>query len=316
MNDQDILIKFFYNMLLIRSFENKIFDLAKKGIIRGSIHLCIGEEATAVATCMAIEPQDYILPTHRGHGQELMKGVEPKYLLAEILGKETGICKGRGGTMHIFDKKNNVLGSQGILGAQFPIASGVGLAIKLKKMTDTLVLCFFGDGTTNLGNFYESLNIASIWNLPIIFICNNNLYGMGTNYRDTCDIEIYKKASMFNIASECIDGNDVENIYYRMKEVVQNVKKNSKPAFIELRTYRVTGHSAFDNRPYRTQEEIELWKQRDPLIKIEKKLIKNRVSKDKIDSISKEINYKINEAEKFAMESNFAVSDKFMEIEV
>jgi acetoin:2,6-dichlorophenolindophenol oxidoreductase subunit alpha len=315
MVNNEKMLEFFEKMYLIRSFENKVFDLAKKGFIRGSVHLCIGEEATSAGTCMAIDKNDFILPTHRGHGEELMKGLDPKKLLAEIMGKETGICKGRSGTMHIFDKDNNNLGSQGILGAQFPIAIGVGLAIKLKGLKDTVALVYFGDGTSNMGNFYESLNMAALWNLPVIFICINNEYAMGTRYDDTCKIEIYKKAELFDIYSMNTDGNDVENVYLKTKDMVKFVKEKSKPALLELRTYRIAGHSAFDNRPYRTQDEIDNWKKLDPLAALEKKLMKENVEIKLIDEIKDRVDKKILEAEKYALESNFPTKDIFMEEE-
>jgi acetoin:2,6-dichlorophenolindophenol oxidoreductase subunit alpha len=313
MTDHDLLLVFLEKMLLIRSFEYKLYELAKKGIVRGSVHFCIGEEAAAVGTCMAIDSNDYIMPTHRGHGQELVTGSDPGRLLAEIIGKETGLCKGRSGTMHIFDKKHNNLGAQGILGAQFPIAVGVGLAIKLKDLKNTVVVCFFGDGTTNLGNFYEGLNIAALWSLPIIFVCNNNVYGMGTRYDETCKTEIYKKAEMFDIYSTYADGNNVEEVYYKMKDIVSIVKKDLRPAFFELRTYRIWGHSAFDNRPYRTKEEIESWQNRDPIDALEKKLSPGSIDPKEIDSIKEKVKGVILAAEKFALESSYPEYDISLE---
>jgi acetoin:2,6-dichlorophenolindophenol oxidoreductase subunit alpha len=313
-NDEKLL-EFFEKMYLVRSFENKIFELAKRGFVRGSIHLCIGEEAASVGTCMALDKNDYILPTHRGHGQELIKGSDPKKLMAEMIGKETGICKGRSGTMHIFDKENNNLGAQGILGAQFPIAIGVGLAIKLKQLKETLVMVYFGDGTSNTGNFYESLNMSVHWSLPVIFVCINNQYGMGTRYNDTCKVEIYKKAKLFDIYSLSMDGNDIENIYLKTENIVKFVKEESKPALIELKTYRMTGHSAFDKRPYRTQEEIDDWKTYDPLLILEEKISKKNIENKLIDEIKNRVNNTILEAEKYALESKFPSKDIYIENE-
>ncbi|MEI7615257.1 MAG: thiamine pyrophosphate-dependent dehydrogenase E1 component subunit alpha [Actinomycetota bacterium] len=315
MVNNEKLLEFFEKMYLVRSFENKIFELAKKGFVRGSIHLCIGEEAASVGTCMALDKNDYILPTHRGHGQELMKGSDPTKLMAEMIGKETGICKGRSGTMHIFDKENNNLGAQGILGAQFPIAIGAGLAIKLKQLKETLVMVYFGDGTSNAGNFYESLNMSVHWSLPIIFVCINNQYGMGTRYNDTCKIEIHKKAELFDIKSLSMDGNDIENIYLKTQDIVRFVKKESKPALIELKTYRISGHSAFDKRPYRTQEEIEDWKKHDPLLALEKKISSKNIENKLINEIKDRVNNEIRNAEKFALESNYPSKDTFIENE-
>ena len=257
--DERLLMTFLEKMYLIRKFEMKVYEFAERGLVFGSTHLCIGEEATAVGTIMNLKEKDYIIATHRGHGQELMKGTGVKEMMAEMIGKETGICKGRVGSMHIADKSVNNLGAQGIIGASFPISIGVGLAIKLKGL-DRILMSFFGDGASNQGNFYESLNFADMWKLPIIFVCINNLYGMGTHYDNTCNIEIHKKASLFKISSMVADGNDVVEVYEKTKEIMEIMKKKKCSALLELRTYRTIGHSAFDRHPYRTKEEIEEWK--------------------------------------------------------
>ena len=305
MTRPELLLTFYEKMLLVRSFENTLFELAKKGTVRGSVHFSIGEEATAVGTCLAIDRQDYILPTHRGHGQELAKGTDPGRLLAEIAGKETGLSGGRGGTMHIFDRQTNNLGSQGILGAQFPICIGVGLAIKLQKMRDTTVLCYFGDGTSNLGNFYEVLNIAALWSLPVVFVCVNNGYGMGTKYEQACTAEICRKAELFGILTARVDGNDVEQVYARTREIVAVVKKEMKPALIELQTYRIMGHSAFDTRPYRTTEEVEEWKKKDPIDRLLKRCAEERVDGAALRAVEEKVAAIMGEAEKFALDSAY-----------
>lgn len=310
--NENFLLELFKKMLLIRNFEEKVYELAKKGVVKGSVHLCIGEEATAVGTVSALNKSDYILPTHRGHGQALTKGADPKRFLAEIIGKEAGLCKGRAGSMHTFDKDNNNMGAQGILGAQFTISIGVGLAIQLKKL-NSVVLCFFGDGTSNQGTFYESLNFADIWNLPIIFVCVNNLYGMGTHYSKTSNVSIHKKASIFNFLTETADGNDVEDVYYKTKDLVSKVKNNKRPALIECYTYRWMGHSAFDNRPYRPKEEIDKWKKLDPIKRLQKKMLENNIEVKKIEYIKDEVKNIIDEAEKFALESNYPIFDVSME---
>ena len=199
--DNELLLELYQKMLLIRQTEHKIFDFARQGLVFGSVHLCVGEEATAAGTCGYLKEDDYILPTHRGHGQIIAKGADLKSFLAEILGKENGVCKGRVGSMHIFDKANNNLGAQGILGAQFPISLGAGLAIKLKKL-ESIAVCFFGDGTSNQGTFYEALNFADLFDLPIFFACINNFYGMGTHYKNTSNVDIVKKSKTFN-TSRC-----------------------------------------------------------------------------------------------------------------
>ncbi len=307
--DKKLLSTFLEKMFLVRQFEYKIYEFATKGIVFGSVHLCIGEEATAVGSCMDLESEDFILTTHRGHGQALTKGADPDTFLAEISGRETGVCKGRVGSMHAFDKENNNLGAQGILGAQFPIAVGVGLALKLKK-SKNIVACYFGDGTSNQGTFYEALNMADIWNLPIFFVCVNNFYGMGTHYDKTSNVDVFEKAKSFNIITETADGNDVEEVYIKAKKLISKVREDKRPALLECHTYRWLGHSAFDNRSYRPKEEIEEWKSKDPIKSLEKKMIENGQSSKDIEIIKKNINKKIEEAAKFALESGYSsISD-------
>jgi TPP-dependent pyruvate/acetoin dehydrogenase alpha subunit len=256
--DENLLLEFLKNMYLIRGFEQKLYELAEKGLVFGSIHLCIGEEASSVGISANLKKEDFIIPTHRGHGQEIAKGSDLNKMLAEIIGKGNGLCKGRVGSMHIADKSVNNLGAQGIIGASFPISIGVGLAIKLKKM-NSIVVCFFGEGATNQGNFFESLNIAELWGLPILFACVNNQYGMGTPYSKTSNIEVHNKSEAFNIRSSIIDGNDVEQVYIKSGQLIDYIKKEKKPALIEMLTYRWLGHSAFDRHPYRSKEEINEW---------------------------------------------------------
>ena len=298
------LLDLFEEMVLIREFERKVYEFATTGVVRGSVHLCIGEEAAAVGTVKSMGKDDYLLPTHRGHGQGLASGTEPKKLLAEILGKESGLCKGRVGSMHFFDKENNNLGAQGILGAQFPIALGVGKAIRNKKMK-SCVLCFFGDGTSNQGTFYESLNIAELWDLPIFFICINNLYGMGTHYKKTSNIGIGKKAELFRIKTEVVNGNDIEEVYSNSLDLIKYVKDNSKPALIECKTYRWLGHSAFDNRPYRPKEEIKNWKKLDPIESFKGKLLDKNITEGEIEERENKVNKIIAEAAEFALKSDY-----------
>lgn len=298
------LLELFEKMVLIRQFERKVFEFATTGVVRGSVHLCIGEEAAAVGAVMSMGKDDYLLPTHRGHGQGLAGGTDPKKFLAEIIGKESGLCKGRVGSMHFVDKENNNLGAQGIVGAQFPIALGVGKAIKNKKMK-SCVLCFFGEGSSNQGTFYESLNIASLWDLPIFFICVNDLYGMGTHYDRTSKVDIVKKAELFGIKTKVVDGNDIEDVYSNSLVLIKYVKENSKPALLECKTYRWMGHSAFDNRPYRPKEEIVRWKELDPIKSFKAKLLDNKITKDEIEKIENKVNEIIAEAAEFALKSDY-----------
>jgi acetoin:2,6-dichlorophenolindophenol oxidoreductase subunit alpha len=311
--NESLLKEFLEKMILIRGFEYKIIELARSGQIYGSVHLCVGEEASAVGSCLALEKDDYILPTHRGHGQSLAKGSDPNTLLAEIAAKQDGLCKGRVGSMHFFDRSNNNLGCQGILGAQFPIAIGVGLSIKLRK-ENRVAACFFGDGTSNQGTFFEGLNFADLWDLPILYVCINNLYGMGTHYANTCKIDIYEKARMFNMRTELVDGNDVVEAYKVSKELADHVRKEKRPALIQLNTYRWLGHSALDSRPYRPKEEIEAWKKKDPIKRFKDYLLKEKFSQKEIDAIEDKANKILDEAHEFTLNSKLPEFTSDMEI--
>jgi acetoin:2,6-dichlorophenolindophenol oxidoreductase subunit alpha len=310
---ESLLKEFLEKMILVRGFEYKIIDLARMGKIYGSVHLCVGEEATAVGSCLALEKDDYILPTHRGHGQSLAKGSDINTMLAEIAGKEDGLCKGRVGSMHFFDKANNNLGCQGILGAQFPIAIGVGLSIKLRK-ENKIAVCFFGDGTSNQGTFYEGLNFADIWDLPILYVCINNLYGMGTHYATTCNVAVHEKAKIFNMKTAVVDGNDVVAVYEKTKELVDHVRKNKRPALIQLDTYRWMGHSALDSRPYRPKEEIEEWKEKDPIKRFKEYLLSQKFTQEDLDEIEKKANKKLDDAHEFTNNSKLPEFTSDMEI--
>jgi acetoin:2,6-dichlorophenolindophenol oxidoreductase subunit alpha len=297
-------LEFYKKMLLIRLFEYKIVEFARSGKIYGSVHLCVGEEASAVGSGSALRKEDYVLPTHRGHGQAIAKGTNVNKLLAEISAKETGICKGRAGSMHFFDRENNIVGSQGVLGAQFPIAIGLGLAINLKKEKG-IAVCYFGDGTSNQGLFYEGMNFADLWSLPILYICTNNLYGMGTHYSRTSKVDIFEKAGLFKIKTDTADGNDVEEVYEKTLNLAEYVRNERKPALIELYTYRWLGHSALDSRPYRPKEEVEEWIKKDPIKRYEEKLLKEGILKNKIQEIKDLVEKQITEAAKFAEDSPF-----------
>lgn len=311
--DKDILIDLYKRLLLARRFEERVVKLIVEGVVLGSVHLSIGEEAAAVGAISALKAEDYILPTHRGHAQVLAKGADPLRLMAELSGKETGYSKGIAGSIHIFDRKNNNLGSNGIVGAQFPVAVGAGLAIRHKK-SDSVVACFFGDGSSNQGWFYELLNLSSLWNLPVMFVCINNSYGMGTHYSKTSIIEVHEKSKAFKIRSEIVDGNDIVKVYLKMEELVRYMRKNKKPALIECLTYRLTGHSSHDKRPYRPDEEISAWKAKDPLRIAKKNLLNAEVTSGVLEKIEGDVMKIINSAEKFAKESKFPVFDDTMQL--
>ncbi len=310
---KEVLIELYKKLLLVRLFEERVSRLAAEGIVLGSVHLSLGEEATAVGTVSALKKEDYILPTHRSHAQVLSKGADPAKVMAELAGKETGYSKGVSGSIHLFDRENNNLGSNGIIGAQFPIAVGVGVAIKHKK-TDSVVACFFGDGATNQGWFYELLNLASLWDLPVIMVCVNNLYGMGTPYSKTCVIDVNQKSKVFKIRSEVVNGNDVEEVYLKTVDLVKYVRNEKKPVLLECLTYRFSGHSIHDQRPYRPSDEISAWKVKDPIKIAKARLIKNGVPQKTLEKLEAETKPAIDNAEKFARESKFAGFDNSMQL--
>jgi TPP-dependent pyruvate/acetoin dehydrogenase alpha subunit len=289
--ERDILIGLYKKLLLARLFEERVYKLINEGIVLGSVHLSNGEEASAVGTISALSNDDYILPTHRGHAQVLAKGADPRIVLAELAGKETGFSRGMCGSIPV----------------------GAGLAIRHKKL-DSVVACFFGDGASNQGWFYELLNLASLWNLPVILVCINNLYGMGMAYNKTCPISVHEKAQAFRIKSVIADGNDVEDVYIKAKEIVNYSKKEKKPSFIECLTYRYMGHSSHDSRPYRPAEEIAQWKAKDPVKIAYDKLYKAGMPPGSLEDIKKEVIEIIDNAEKFAKDSKFAEFEDNMQL--
>ena len=311
--DKNILLKLYKKLLLARFFEERVGKLINEGVVLGSVHLSLGEEATAVGTIAALKKEDYILPTHRSHAQVLAKGADPARVMAELAGRETGYSNGIGGSIHLFDRENNNLGSNGIVGAQFPIAAGAGVAIKYKK-TDSVVACFFGDGASNQGWFYELLNLASLWNLPVMLVCVNNLYGMGTPYSKTCIIDVNQKSKAFKIRSCVVDGNDVEEVYLKTIDLVEYIRSEKRPALLECLTYRFSGHSVHDQRPYRPYREVAFWQSKDPLKIAGTRLIRKGISRTSIEKLEEEVTAVIDRAEKFARESKFAGFDSSMQL--
>ncbi|MBX5448966.1 thiamine pyrophosphate-dependent dehydrogenase E1 component subunit alpha [Thermogemmatispora sp.] len=252
-------------MYRIRAFEEKVDELFMRGEVHGTTHLSIGEEATAAAALQALRPDDYITSTHRGHGHCISKGADLKLMMAELLGKETGYCRGRGGSMHIADVASGNLGANGVVGGGIPIATGVGLSIKMQGL-DRVCLCFFGDGAANEGTFHESLNLAAIWDLPVIFLCENNQYGMSMSVRRAMRCEtIAQRSIAYGIPGERVDGNDVFAVYEAVSRAAARARAGQGPTLIEAVTYRYKGHSKSDQNRYRTREEIRAWQERDPI---------------------------------------------------
>jgi len=301
-------------MLEIRFFEEKVFDLYAQNLVPGTIHLYLGEEAVAVGVCSLLRKDDYITSTHRGHGHCIAKGAELKRTMAEILGKKTGYCKGKGGSMHIADFKIGMLGATAVVGAGLSIAVGAGLSAKLRK-TDQVVACFFGEGASNQGTFHESINMASTWKLPVIFVCENNLYAMGTRQSRVMAIEnVADRAVAYGIPGVVVDGNDVLAVYEATEKAVERARKGEGPTLIECKTYRHKGHSRVDPAKYRPKEEVEEWLAKDPIKRFKEKLLQtNTLTESEIQQIEKEVSAEIEEAVKFAMESPYPAPEEALE---
>lgn len=258
-----------YQMLRIRRFEETCVELYSLGKIRGFLHLYIGEEAVAVGAIRALNPDDAIVATYREHGHALVRGTPMKTLMAELYGKGTGCSRGRGGSMHFFDASRRFYGGLAIVAGGLPVAVGLALADKLQSRR-RVTACFFGDGAVAEGEFHESLNLAALWQLPVLFLCENNLYAMGTALgRHQADTNIAKKASIYNMPSQAVDGMDVLAVEETTQAAAQLVRQGQGPYLLEYRTYRFRAHSMYDPELYRTKEEIEQWKERDPITTFE-----------------------------------------------
>jgi len=263
--DKPMLLELYRKMATIRNFEETAADLFLKGQIPGFLHVYIGEEAVAAGVMAHLTDQDYISCTHRGHGHVVAKGARVDMMMAELHGKKTGYCHGKGGSMHIADLDLGILGANGIVGGGVPIATGAGLALKMKG-TDRVCVCFFGDGASNTGAFYEGVNLAAVWGLPVVFICENNQYAESTPRTTHQKVKyVSDRAAAFNIPGVSMDGMDVFDIYQKAGEAIEQCRKGQGPVLLEARTYRFLGHFVGDPQPYRTREEVEEWKKRDPL---------------------------------------------------
>lgn len=294
-----------YDMVLVRKFEETVEKLFQAGKIHGTMHLCIGQEATAVGACAALTNEDKITSTHRGHGHSIAKGTGVKGMMAELLGKETGYCKGKGGSMHIADLNVGNLGANGIVAAGLPLGTGAALTSKMKDL-GYVVMCFFGDGSTNEGAFHESLNLASIWDLPMIFFCENNLYGMSGSIKEMTNIEhIAERGAAYGMPSETIDGNDVLAVLQATEKAVERARSGQGPTLIEAQTYRWRGHSRSDARKYRTREEEKEWrKMRDPIASFKEQLIEeNKLTEEQFEEIERRVQAEVDEAVEFAENS-------------
>jgi pyruvate dehydrogenase E1 component alpha subunit len=303
------MLNLYRKMVTIRLFEEKIIDLYARGFIPGLAHLYIGEEAVAAGVCANLRKDDYITSTHRGHGHVIAKGAELKYMMAELFGKKTGYCKGKGGSMHIADIDIGVLGANGIAGGGIPIAVGAALSSKMRK-TDQVTVCFFGDGASNNGVFHEGLNFASVHHLPVVFVCENNLYGISVSQKQHQAIQdISIRAVAYNMPGISIDGNDVCVVYEASSKSIQRARAGGGPTLIECKTYRWRGHHEGDpnqGKRYRTMDEVKEWIEKCPIIRFEEKMLGEKIlTKAKMNKIREEMKIEIEEAEEFANQSPF-----------
>lgn len=315
MLDKDRLLEMLTQMIKIRRFEESVYYVYSHGLMPGLAHLYIGEEAVAVGACGCLRKDDCITSTHRGHGHLIAKGADIKRMMAEILGKEAGYCRGKGGSMHIADLGLGILGANGIVGAGIPIATGAALGNKLQR-NGRVTLCFFGDGATNTGAFHEGLNLAALWRLPIVYICENNLYGMYTPRAKSQVIkDIAVRADAYGMPGVVVDGNDVTEVYEKVSIAVTAAREGKGPTLIECKTYRWGGHHVGDpGTTYRTKEEVEDWKKKCPIKRLKEIMVEDgMLTEDEYQRIEKEVKKEVNEALEFAKECPFPEPQEALE---
>lgn len=295
------LLGIYRKMALIRRFEEKSAEMYTRGKITGFCHLYAGEEAVAVGAIEALYDKDYVVSTYREHGHCLAKGADPRAVMAELFGKATGISRGRGGSMHLFDLDLRFMGGYAIVGGGLPIAAGLGLSIAYKEEPE-VVFCFFGDGALPQGAFHESLNLASLWKLPVVFICENNFYGMGTMVQNAvCQEELYRFAEPYKMPGVRVDGMNVLEVYSAATEAATRAREGDGPSLIEAMTYRFRGHSMSDPVEYRPKREERIWQERDPIKQMRKRLLtENRVTEARLNEIDGEVAEVIEDAINFA----------------
>ncbi|CAL7961384.1 Pyruvate dehydrogenase E1 component subunit alpha [Alphaproteobacteria bacterium] len=302
--DTAFLHECYEEMLLLRRFEEKAGQLYGMGLIGGFCHLYIGQEAVAVGVCKCMKAKDAIITSYRDHGVMLAIGSDPNVVMAELLGRETGCSKGKGGSMHMFDVPNGFYGGHGIVGAQVSIGTGIAFSFKYKQQNNVSI-AMFGDGATNQGQVYESFNMAKMWNLPILYIIENNYYALGTSIeRSTFSTDLYKRGMSFDILGKSVNGMDFISVYNATFEAIEYIKGGNGPMLLEMKTYRYRGHSMSDPAKYRTKEEVEKYKQKDPIEGLRKHMKdKNLTTDEQIKNIEKKVRQKVLEAAEFAQNS-------------
>ena len=302
--DKPLLLDLYRKMVTVRNFEETAADLFMKGQLPGFLHLYVGEEAVAAGVMAHLTAQDMITSTHRGHGHAVAKGARLDMMFAELFAKKTGYCHGKGGSMHIADLDLGILGANGIVGGGVPIATGAGLALKMKG-SDRVTVCFFGDGASNTGAFYEGVNLAAVWELPVVFICENNQYAESTPRKVHQKVkDVADRAAAFNIPGVVMDGMDVFDVYKKTGEAIDRVRAGGGPILLEAKTYRFWGHYVGDPQVYRAKEEVEEWRKRDPILMFRERVVKEgKISVGELDAIEAGVKKEIEAAIEFARQS-------------
>lgn len=312
MPDKEDLLRHYRMMMVIRRFEEEAARNYAKGKIGGFLHLYIGQEAIAVAAAEVLGPDDYIFQTYRDHGIALARGMSPESAMAELFGKDTGCSRGLGGSMHMFDVERGFLGGWAIVGGHLALAAGTAFKAKYAG-EDRVTMCFFGEGSTNIGGFHEAMSLAGLWKLPVVFVCENNQYAMGTPLERTSPIkDLSIKAEGYGMVGDRLEGHDVETVQEHLGKAVDRARSGEGPTFVEIQTYRFRGHSMSDPAKYRTRTELEQRKQRDPVIVAREKLLELGVEESALDDIDLEVDEKIDAAVRFADESEPAREDVAM----
>ncbi len=309
--DKATTLTWYRQMVLIRRFEQKCAELYQLSKIGGFLHLYIGQEAVAVGTISARKETDHIITAYRDHAHAIMAGTETKYIMAEMLGKATGVSKGKGGSMHLADVSRRYWGGYAIVGGHVPLATGIALAEQYKG-TDSAVLCYFGDGSTNIGYFHEALNLAGVWDLPVLFIAENNQYGMGTAVNRASAVpKMIDKAAAYGMKGQEVNGMDVFEVYQATSAALAAIRAGHAPQFLEMNTYRFEGHSMGDPLRYRSKEEVEKWREDDPIGMLERHILQQKTAtQEELDTIDSEVEQEISEAVQFAEDSPFPAPEE------
>jgi len=311
---RDIQFSMYESMLKQRLLDEKVVELYKKGLIQGIAHPCLGQEAVSAGVMANLSREDLVVSNHRGHGHSLAKGVSERAMLSELLGKETGMCRGFGGSMHSSDMECGVVFSTAIVGGGIPLAVGVALALKMDKKPNC-VACFFGDGACNTGAFHEALNMAAVWHLPVVFVCENNQYAVSTPIAKSTAGHIYLRGEGYGIPGQLVNGMKVLDVYEAAATAIARAKRGEGPTLLECETYRYTGHGPYDiGLDYRSQAEIDRWKARDPIATFEQKLIsQNQATSQELQTIRERARQRVEEAVEFAQRSAYPRKEQLAE---